>query len=103
MNEGIHVENNQSPKRMTVIARGLVKECISIFAHSQCKLFHLNFLNTILCSDFILISLPIRKPERRLERRIATLGKAFIGRWSRVEKKLRGNWKEWKDMIDSEK
>lgn len=86
MNEGIHVENNQRPKRMTVIARGLVKECISIFAHSQCKLFHLNFLNTILCSDFILISLPIRKPKRRLERRIATLGEAFIRRWSRVGK-----------------
>lgn len=77
MNEGIHVENNQRPKRMTVIARGLVKERISIFAHSQCKLFHLNFLNTILCSDFILISLPIRKPRRGLERRIATLGEAF--------------------------
>ena len=60
---------------------GLVKECISIFAHSQCKLFHLNFLNTILCSDLILISLQIRKHKQGLERQIVSLCNTFIHRF----------------------
>lgn len=74
---------------------GLVKECISIFTHSRCKLFHLNFLNTILCFDLILMGLQIRKHKHGLERQIASLCNPFMH--CLIHERKRENWKEKKE------
>lgn len=81
--------------------RGLVKECISIFTQSQCKLFHFNFLNTILCSDLIFNKFADKdakawtwKADRDSATHLFTLW--LVGGKGK-------NWKEWKNMIFSEK
>lgn len=76
---------------------GLVKECISIFTHSRCKLFHLNFLNTILCFDLILMGLQIRKHKHGLERQIASLIYALLDSWEE-KRKLKRKKRTWSSL-----